>query len=239
MARFRHSPGCRGTLPPAFFRKMDGARNDKRKVVRYIDCGLLDYREALALQQDLVTAIGEGREEETLLLLEHPSVYTIGRGGRLTNALDPALTVERINRGGDITWHGPGQLVGYQLINLAHRGRDLHRWMRFLEEVLISTLHEFGIQGQCRSGAPGVWTEQGKIAFLGVGVRRWITMHGFSLNVCPDVRAFGKINPCGHADCPITSMSTEGITPPPVSEVQRQLQNTFAGLLPRRLPVVC
>ena len=112
---------------------MDGAGNDKRKVVRYIDCGLLNFREALALQEDLVAAIGEDREEETLLLLEHPPVYTIGRGGQLTNVLDPALTVERINRGGDITWHGPGQLVGYPLINLARRGRDLHGGCAFLK----------------------------------------------------------------------------------------------------------
>jgi lipoyl(octanoyl) transferase len=206
--------------------------------VRYTDCGLLAYRQALALQQDLVGGIAEGSEEETLLLLEHPSVYTIGRSGQLTNVLDPGLTVERINRGGDITWHGPGQLVGYPLINLAARGRDLHRWMRFLEEVLIVTLHEFGIQGESRAGTPGIWTKQGKIAFLGVGVRRWISMHGFSLNVCPDMRAFGRINPCGHADCPVTSMSTEGVAPPEISAVKQQVLHTFSELLPKRLPVV-
>ena len=204
--------------------------------MRTIDCGLMAYDEALALQETLVAALGAGKGEEVLLLMEHPSVYTIGRGGQAGNILDPTIRVERIHRGGDITWHGPGQLVGYPLVNLGRRGRDLHRWMRFLEEVLLDTLHAFAISGSCRPGEPGVWTERGKIAFLGVGVRRWITMHGFSLNVCPDLSAFSKINPCGYAGCPISSMAVEAGGEPSIMQIKRQLRNGFAQLLPYRLP---
>jgi lipoyl(octanoyl) transferase len=191
----------------------------------------MDYRRALTLQERLAAAIFEGREEETLLLGEHPSVYTIGRGGQLANRLDPSLAVERINRGGDITWHGPGQLVGYPLLDLARRGRDLHRWIDFLEELLIKTLHEFGVQGDRRPKARGVWTEQGKIAFIGVGVRRWITMHGFSLNVSPDLRAFDPIRPCGLARCPVTSMVAEGLGTVSVAEVKPCLRSCFDQLV--------
>ena len=113
--------------------------------MRIIDCGLMEYRKSLALQERLAAAIWTGKEEETLLLLQHPPVYTIGRGGNSANILDPAVTVERVNRGGDVTWHGPGQVVGYPLVDLGRRGRDLHRWLRFLEEVLVRTLAAFGI----------------------------------------------------------------------------------------------
>ena len=134
--------------------------------MRCIDCGCIDYHQALALQERLAAAIHAGREEETLLLCEHPSVYTIGRGGLLTNLLDPNLRVERVNRGGDITWHGPGQLVGYPLFNLARRGRDLHLWVDFLEEILINTLHRFSIEGQRRAKKRGVWTRARQNCFL-------------------------------------------------------------------------
>ena len=120
--------------------------------MRIIDFGLMDFREALALQEQLVAAIACGDEEETLLLLQHPPVFTIGRGGNPANILDPSVRVEQINRGGDVTWHGPGQVVGYPLVNLGKRGRDLHRWLRFLEELLVRTLRVFGIDGQCRPG---------------------------------------------------------------------------------------
>ena len=205
--------------------------------MRYIDFGLMDYRQALTLQETLVCGISEGRHEETLLLGEHPCVYTIGRGGLLANRLDPTLGVERINRGGDITWHGPGQLVGYPLLDLASRGRDLHRWIDFLEELLIRTLDEFGIAGQRRPKARGVWTKGGKIAFIGVGVRRWVTMHGFSLNVSPDLRAFDPIHPCGLAGCPVTSMVAEARETIPVAAVKQRLQRGFSQLLPIRLPL--
>lgn len=205
--------------------------------MRILDYGLIEYREAYALQEQLVADIGDAKAEETLLLLEHPSVYTIGRGGDPANILDPAIGVERVNRGGDATWHGPGQVVGYPLINLGRRGRDLHCWLRFLEEMLIITLAAFGISGRCQPGQTGVWTERGKIAFIGVGVRRWITMHGFALNVHPDLRAYNSINPCGLPGCPVTSMAIEGIQPSSEPAVRLQLKKNFERLLGQRLPL--
>ncbi len=196
----------------------------------------MDYGKAYALQESLAADISNGHTEETLLLLQHPSVYTIGRGGLLSNILDPAIQVERVNRGGDVTWHGPGQLVGYPLINLTRRGRDLHRWIGFLEELLVDTLDTFGIRGQLREGARGVWTKQGKIAFLGVGVRRWVTMHGFSLNVSPELHPFDTIIPCGIAECPITSMAAEGLHTVSVDEVKNHVLEIFEPLLQSRLP---
>jgi lipoyl(octanoyl) transferase len=205
--------------------------------MRIIDFSLMDFREALALQEQLVAAIACGDEEETLLLLQHPPVFTIGRGGNPANILDPSVRVEQINRGGDVTWHGPGQVVGYPLVNLGKRGRDLHRWLRFLEELLVRTLRVFGIDGQCRPGSTGVWTDRGKIAFIGVGVRRWITMHGFSLNVFPDLAVFSRINPCGLPGCPVTSMAVEGKQPPSERRVVLQLKNDFEPLLNKWLPI--
>ncbi len=205
--------------------------------MRIIDCGLVEYQEAFALQEQLAADIRAEKEEETLLLLEHPSTYTIGRGGDPANILDPTIRVERINRGGDVTWHGPGQIVGYPLFNLGRRGCDLHCWLRFLEELLMFTLASFGIMGRCRYGTSGVWTEGGKIAFIGIGVRRWITMHGFSLNVDPDLRAFHCIIPCGLHDCPVTSMAREREQPLSEAAVKSQLKTDFERLLHERLPL--
>ncbi|MBM9537558.1 lipoyl(octanoyl) transferase LipB [Desulfobulbus alkaliphilus] len=206
------------------------------RIIDTISQGPLAYSQALALQEQLAAAIVSGQAEETLLLVEHPAIYTIGRGGKVSNYLDPNLAVERVNRGGDVTWHGPGQMVGYPLVNLGHRGRDLHSWLRFLEEVLIDLLALFRIVAYRQSGATGVWTDQGKIAFIGIGVRRWVSMHGFSLNVCPDLRAFQHINPCGIKGCPVTSMTREAAAPPSMDEVRLELKKMFAPLMNKRLP---
>jgi lipoyl(octanoyl) transferase len=206
------------------------------RIIDTIPHGPLAYGRALTLQEQLAGAIASGQEEEALLLVEHPAIYTIGRGGKTTNFLDPNLNAERVNRGGDVTWHGPGQIVGYPLINLSNRGRDLHRWLRFLEEVLINTLAVFRIAGHRRDGFTGVWTEQGKIAFIGIGVRHWVSMHGFALNVCPDLQAYQRINPCGIKGCPITSMAMERTAPPSIAEVGMELKKMFAPLMNKRLP---
>ena len=159
--------------------------------------GRVEYAETLALQNRLVSEYLAGAGGEKLLLLEHEPVYTIGHTrdqsslcGR-TNLPHPVF---EINRGGKATWHGPGQLVAYPILDLERYGRDLHRYMRFLEEVVILTCNELGVQSCRREGLTGVWVEARKIASIGVGVRRWVTMHGLALNVTlPSLKCFEYI----------------------------------------------
>ncbi len=177
--------------------------------------GLVAYSDALDLQNELRAARGEGRVGDTILLLEHPDVITFGRSaGQGTALMDDATLrstgydVFRVNRGGDVTWHGPGQLVGYPILDLAPRKRDVHAYLRTLERVLIDVLAEYGIDAMRRDGYAGVWLDdRRKIASIGVGLRRWLTMHGFALNVCCDLKRFRAIIPCGLEGVEMTSMS--------------------------------
>jgi lipoate-protein ligase B len=170
--------------------------------------GRVAYDEALALQERLRDARLAGEIPDTLLLLEHPDVITLGTGasGAFVRLSEPELerqgyAVRRTNRGGEVTWHGPGQLVGYPIVDLGARGRDLHRYLRALEDVLIGALADLGVPALRRDGYTGVWLDaRRKIASIGVGVRRWVTMHGFALNVCCDLARFDAIVPCGIAD---------------------------------------
>jgi lipoate-protein ligase B len=174
----------------------------------------LRYARALELQRRLRDARLAGDVPDTLLLLEHPDVITFGRGASSSSARlsDDELRaagydVHRTNRGGDVTWHGPGQLVGYPILDLAGHGRDVHVYLRRLESVLIETLAEFGIAARRREGFAGVWLDDTrKIASIGVGVRRWVTMHGFALNVSCDLSRFDVIVPCGLEGIQMTSM---------------------------------
>lgn len=201
----------------------------------YRDLGVISYPEALEMQERLAGEVLKGAEE-TLLLLEHPAVYTTGAGGNLSNLLDPSIAALRVNRGGDVTYHGPGQLVGYPILDLSRRGRDLHRYLRFLEEFLLQLVRPLQVTCFTIPGRTGVWTEQGKLASIGVGVRRWVSMHGFSLNVCSDTSPFDRINPCGMADCPITSLSRERGGEFPMEEVKGLVRSRFWPLLEERLP---
>jgi lipoate-protein ligase B len=178
--------------------------------------GLVQYQEAWDLQRRLVEACRE-RGEQHLLLLEHPPTYTLGARGKLENVLvDEAslgrlgASVQRIDRGGDVTFHGPGQLVGYPILNLANWGQGPLWYVRALEAVLITALASFGIEGQRRPGRPGVWVDDAKIASIGVRVSRGITSHGFALNVDPDLSYFTHIVPCGLRDVRMTSMAALG-----------------------------
>ncbi|GFE57610.1 lipoyl(octanoyl) transferase LipB [Geobacter sp. AOG1] len=200
------------------------------------DLGMIGFDTAYALQERLVAGIAAGTEPETLLLLEHPAVYTIGSGGDGANVLDSSVEVRRINRGGDVTWHGPGQLVGYPLISLDRRGRDLHRYLRFLEELLIRVAAEFSVAARRVPGRTGVWTGAGKLASIGVGVRRWVTMHGFAVNVVPDLAAFDLINPCGIAGCPVTSLARECGAAVSMADVRKTAVKLFAPLLADWMP---
>lgn len=172
------------------------------------ELGQVAYQDAFRLQEELAAEVYGDPLRETLLLLEHPLVYTMGRSGSDGNILDPAVEVVRVHRGGDVTCHAPGQLVGYPIINLGLRGKDLRLHLRFLEELLIQTSADFGVTAYRVEGRTGVWTDSGKLAAIGVGVRRWVTMHGFALNVNNDLRAFQRIHPCGISQCPIASLES-------------------------------
>jgi lipoyl(octanoyl) transferase len=175
--------------------------------------GRMDFADALKLQEEIVAQKREDRAlPDQLLMLEHDAVYTIGRTPDQSSLLDatklphPLFT---INRGGQATYHGPGQLVGYPIIDLQRCGQDLHRYLRWIEDLLVRTLRIFNITARTRSGLTGVWVEDRKIASIGVGVRHWITMHGFALNVCGDLGPFDHIVPCGIKNVTMTSIERE------------------------------
>jgi len=176
--------------------------------------GRVEYADGLALQKLLVAARAQDLVPDTLLLLEHPRVITLGRGARGQNVLwSPALLEERgfevfeTDRGGDVTYHGPGQLVGYPILKLVER--DLHKYLRDLEAGLIGVCARFGIEGARKAGWTGVWIGEKKVASIGIAVRRWVTMHGFALNVATDLSRFTAINPCGLDAAVMTSLSRE------------------------------
>jgi lipoyl(octanoyl) transferase len=175
--------------------------------------GRMSFADALALQEQLVAdKRGDQSLGDELLLLEHDPVYTIGRTPNQSSLLGAAHLPHPlfpINRGGQATYHGPGQLIGYPIIDLRRCGQDLHRYLRWLEDLLVETLAELGIAAATRSGLTGVWVENRKIASIGVGVRHWITMHGFALNVCGDLSPFSQIVPCGIANVTMTSIEKE------------------------------
>jgi len=175
--------------------------------------GRTEFDDALALQEKIVAKKREDPSHaDELLLLEHESVYTIGRTPDQSSLLGGAHLPHplfAINRGGQATYHGPGQLMGYPIIDLRRYGQDLHRYLRWLEGLLIDLLAEHGIGASRRESLTGVWIGDRKIASMGVGVRYWITMHGFALNVCGDLSPFDHIVPCGINNVMMTSMEKE------------------------------
>lgn len=203
---------------------------------------MIEFHEALSVQERIAAGVAAGTEDEALLLLEHPPVYTTGSGGNPGNILDPAINALRVNRGGDVTYHCPGQLVGYPIINLARRGRDLHRYLRFLEDLIIGIASQTGVPARRIPGKTGVWTgpehAPAKLASIGVGVRRWVTMHGFALNVTSDLSPFNRINPCGIVACSITSLLRESTGALSVDSIKKQVGDRFKILLNDLLPVV-
>src|SRR5204862_7488689 len=188
---------------------MNEAMADLR--VRWL--GQMEFADALLLQEELLAQKREDRSlEDELLLLEHEPVYTIGRTPNKSSLLGSTHlphTLFAINRGGQATYHGPGQLMGYPIIDLRRCGQDLHRYLRWLEDILIKALAIYEISAKTRPGLTGVWIENRKIASIGVGVRHWITMHGFALNVCGDLTPFDRIIPCGIANVTMTSIEKE------------------------------
>ena len=181
---------------------------------RTVWLGNIDYLEAYDLQLALVEKVHSGQEPNTLLMLEHPHVYTKGRLSKQSDVLLPegelaakGVAVYETDRGGQVTYHGPGQLVVYPVINLKGWGGPV-KYVRSLEQVMIATLADMGITAHCESGNTGVWTDWGKIAAIGVKISRGIAFHGFALNVNTDLAYYQDIIPCGIADRPVTSMAT-------------------------------
>ena len=200
--------------------------------IKFIDLGLMDYKEAWDFQQKLFDEIVEikkkNRKDSTnkktpnyFLLVEHPHVYTLGKSGNMSNLLIDETELKnndasfyKINRGGDITYHGPGQIVGYPILDLENFFTDIHKYLRFLEEVIILTLKNYEIKGERNQGKTGVWIDTKtpfprKICAMGVRASRWVTMHGFALNVNVDLNYFNNIIPCGLANNIVTSISDE------------------------------
>ncbi len=192
-----------------------------------LDLGTRDYAEVWAWQKELVQRRARDEIPDVLMLVEHPHVITLGRRRRergLFRVPTPPIPVYEVERGGEATYHGPGQLVGYPIVKLEGARRNLHRYLRDLEELLIQTLRDFGLPAQRRAGATGVWTRDKKIASIGIAVQRWVTYHGFALNVSPDLRFFQFISPCGFDGSIMTSLERELSRSITMAEVKEHLR---------------
>jgi len=197
--------------------------------------GRVDYRQGLALQDRLVAERRAGSIPDQLLLLEHEPVYTIGRTPDQSSLRDAAHLphpVVQINRGGQATYHGPGQLIGYPILDLRGHGQDLHRYLRAIEELLIAVCAKFGVVARRRECLTGTWVVDRKIASIGVGVRHWVSMHGFALNVCGDLAPFRQITPCGIAGVAMTSIELETKRPVTVQAAAVTASGLFPGFFP-------
>ncbi|MGL5084027.1 MAG: lipoyl(octanoyl) transferase LipB [Microcoleaceae cyanobacterium] len=208
----------------------------------FYSLGLVPYTLAWAWQRSLLQERCHNPElPDVLMLLEHPPVYTLGQGadpGFLK--FDPQqenAELHRIERGGEVTYHCPGQLVGYPILNLRRHRQDLHWYLRQLEEVILQVLANLGLKGDRIPGLTGVWIEEVKVAAIGIKVSRWITMHGFALNVCPDLQGFEKIIPCGIPDKPIGSLA-QFIPNLTVEQVQPMVICAFTAVFGVKLIVV-
>jgi lipoyl(octanoyl) transferase len=203
-----------------------------------VDLGFRDYRETLHLQQKLVAARQAGEIADTLVLVEHPDVITLGRSAKTGNVLSPGdIPVIAIERGGDVTYHGPGQLVAYPIFLLGEDERDMHRFLRNLEEATLRAVADFGLCATRRPGKTGVWTSDGpdgrKLASIGVAVRKWVTLHGLALNVSTNLARFATIHPCGFDAAVMTSMERELGRPPDLAQVKAGLTRHLGAVFHR------
>jgi len=188
--------------------------------------GLIDYEKAFELQKRIWAETAAGKAEDSLLLLEHPPTLTLGKSGKLKHLLverdelaEKGISLFFSDRGGDITFHGPGQLVVYPIIDLRKRSKDIHRYIHDLQEVVIETLADFSIIAERDPKHVGVWVGKDKVCAIGVAVHQWITRHGLALNVDPDLDSFSLITPCGIIDRGVTSMARLKRSAPPLEEV--------------------
>ena len=204
-----------------------------------VDLQTRDYNETWELQLRLVELRSRGLVQDVLLLVEHPHVITMGKSAKPENILSKSFPIYEVERGGDVTYHGYGQLVGYPIMNLAQRDKDIRQYVRGLEATLIETLDHFGISARRIEGRAGVWIgEKKKIASIGVAVRSWITFHGFALNVSTDLSCFSTINPCGYDSGVMTSMTEQLGRPVSISEAKEPLEDAFAHVFATELETI-
>ena len=233
----------------------------KNKHILFKDLGLMDYKTCWDYQEELFTEIIQQKianrslpierqipTKNYLLFVEHPHVYTLGKSGNEKNLLinetqlkQNDATYYKINRGGDITYHGPGQMVVYPILDLDNFFTDIHKYLRLLEETIILTLKEYGIESERSTGETGVWLEAEnklkarKICAMGVRCSRWVTMHGLAFNVNVDLKYFNNIIPCGIQNKAVTSLNKELITPVDIDEIKEMLKNNFCKLFEAEL----
>ncbi|MEC7746629.1 MAG: lipoyl(octanoyl) transferase LipB [Candidatus Neomarinimicrobiota bacterium] len=194
------------------------------------DLGQRPYQEVWAYQKEIQAKRIAGEIEDTFLMVEHEPVYTLGKNANenhLLQSRDQSVDVFNIERGGDITFHGPGQLVGYPILDLSNYKKSISWYMRILEQIIIDTVSEFGIEAKRIEGLTGVWVGDEKIAALGVRIRRWVTMHGFSINVNTDLTFYDGIIPCGIFDHGITSMEQLLCRPQDMEKVKKVVRSKF------------
>lgn len=209
-----------------------------------IDLGTMDYLECWNLQKELVAKRAKEEISDQLIFVEHPHVVTLGRRNAVYHASshdsDNKVPVYEIERGGEATYHGPGQLVAYPILKLSEGRRDLHRYLRSIEEVLIRTLNDFSIESHQKDGATGVWLKdrQKKIASIGIGVKRWVTYHGLALNVSTDLSYFGLISPCGFDSSVMTSMENELAEHTPMHLVKDRVIANFQSIFETEIQVL-
>ena len=209
---------------------------------RVLDLGLVSYEKAYYLQKRLHKFRREGKTDDVLILLEHEPVVTMGRRGKKDNILvsdeflqNKGIRVFEIDRGGDVTFHCPGQLVGYPILDLNFHGKNIHRYLRNLEEVIIRSLKVYGIDGQRIENHTGVWVGDRKVASIGIGVKGWVTFHGFSLNINSDLSYFSLIRPCGFEGKMVTSLSEILGRPVEPKDFRRKLIEQFAEVFNLRM----
>ena len=209
----------------------------EKKILTYCDLGFIDYKEAWDLQQEIHSKRVTSEVEDFLFLLEHPNTYTLGKTAHKENLVGSEdyltqnkISVYDIDRGGDITYHGPGQIVGYPIIDLNNWFKDTHKYLRALEEVIIKTCSDYGLKCGRNEKHTGVWIGDRKIAAIGIKVSRWVTMHGFAFNVNTDLNLFNGIIPCGIQDKTVTSLKQELNREINIQEVKEKLLKNFTQL---------
>jgi len=200
----------------------------------YCDLGFIDYKEAWDLQKEIFTKRVHNETGDTFFLLEHPHTYTLGKVAEKENLIsndeqlkELGIKVYEIDRGGDITYHGPGQIVGYPIIKLSDWKEDTHEYLRGLEEVIMNVSSDYGLKTERNSKYTGVWIDNRKIAAIGIKVSRWVTMHGFAFNINTDLNYFGGIIPCGIRDKDVTSLQRELGNEVNIDEVKIKLVKEF------------